>query len=448
MSSNPPGYKRCPSCGSRVAEADAVCDVCGHEFGTTQAIPPVRPIAQPPRPQPRPPAGTHPSPEDEPDAADAEPEQVEPEAPRAAGRPSALARLPWGVLGVAAVIMGILAAAFVLAPQALNQPSAAPTIEVIIQDPAAGVIALPTAEGDGQAGGAAALESTPSATPTAAPTAAPAPTATPVEYTVRAGDTCGGIAQRFAVDLDEFAALNNLDTVNCLIRVGDRLVVPVPTPTPGPTATLEPGATAPPTTEAVATATLPPEIVYIVRGGDTCSEIAQRFNVTIDLLIAQNNLDASCLIQLNQVLTITFATPTPMATVTPFILQTPTPRAGYDAPLVLAPQSGAQISETQDVVTLQWLTVGLLKPDEWYVVQVQPTGAVTVPVFETKATSLKLTQDILGGQVEREIAWWVQVRRRDPNAPAGVYVDVSPPSAVRNFVWRRPLSPPTPTPGG
>jgi LysM repeat protein len=342
------------------------------------------------------------------------------------------------------VIVAILAAAFVLAPRTLNPVTATPTIEVIIQDPAAGVITLPTSVGAGQDTGAASGALTPAAT--APPTAAPAPTPTPVEYSVRSGDTCGGIAQRFGVDLDEFAAVNNLDTVNCFIRVGDRLVIPVATPTPGPTATLEPGATAPPGTAAGPTATLPPEIVYVVRGGDTCGEIAQKFNVTVDLLIAQNNLDASCLIQLNQVLTVTFATPTPVATVTPFILQTPTPRVGYDAPVMLSPQGGAQISETQEVVTLQWLTVGLLQPDEWYVVQVQPTGAITVPLFETKATSLKLTQDILGGQVEREIAWWVQVRKRDPATPAGVYVDRSPPSAVRNFIWRRPLSPATPTP--
>jgi LysM repeat protein len=343
------------------------------------------------------------------------------------------------MIGLSAVILGILGAAFVLVPGGLGQQTTPPTIEVIIQDPGAGVIVIQTPLGDMAQGGPTLMPTDTQAAPT--PTSAPTPTPVPpVEYTVQAGDTCGAIAQRNGVTLEELTAANDLDTVNCLIRVGDTLIIPVPTPTPDPAATSAPTAATGPTS------TVPPEIVYVVRGGDTCSEIAQQFNVTVDLLITQNNLDANCLIQLNQVLTITFATPTPVATVTPFILQTPTPRAGYSAPVVLAPQEDAQIGESQDVVTLQWLTVGLLKPEEWYVVQVQPTGAITVPLFETKATSLKLTQDILGGQVEREIAWWVQVRRRDGGVPAGpgAYVDVSPPSAVRRFIWRRPISPATP----
>ncbi len=107
------------------------------------------------------------------------------------------------------------------------------------------------------------------------------------------------------------------------------------------------------------------------------------------------------------------------------------------------------MSETQEVVTLQWLTVGLLKENEWYVVQVQPTGAITVPIFETKATSIKLTQDILGGEFESEIVWWVQVKQlltTDPNSGARIYNEASPMSEVRRFVWRRPISTPTPTP--
>ncbi|GIV84120.1 MAG: hypothetical protein KatS3mg052_1127 [Candidatus Roseilinea sp.] len=434
MSSPPKSrYKRCPSCGSRAAEDAQVCEVCGHEFGTTQAIPRARPAAQiiaerrPPLP--------HSSPVKTSPSADTR-------------RRSSLAQIPWGVFGVLAVIAAIILSAMWFAQTiGLSLPAAEPTVELIIHG-------SPTVE-DGLIAGNLPFAETLTST-ARPPTAAPAPTPTPLpplEYTVQSGDTCSVIAQRFAVRLDELIALNNLDAAQCLIRVGDKLLIPVPSPTPLPTATLPPNVTPSPNTAPVPaepTATLPAQIVYVVKGGDTCSEIAQKFKVTVELLIQQNNLDANCLIRMNQVLTITFATPTPLVTSTPIVLQTPTPRAGYSAPIVMLPPHGAQISSTQDIVTLQWLTVGLLREDEWYVVQVQPSGALTVPIFETKATSLKLTQDILGDQEEREIAWWVQVKRLlsvEPTTGQRIYAEISPPSAARTFVWRkRPVGTPTPGP--
>jgi LysM repeat protein len=431
MSSPPRSrYKRCPSCGSRVAEDAQVCEICGHEFGTTQAIPRA-------------------SLEEARAARGRSSGALPPRADRLTPpRRPLLARLPWGVFGVLAVIVLIaLGAVFLLQRGGLTQASAEPTIEVVIQEPTAAAEAV-IAE-------TAQLPAAP--TPTdEPPTATPAPTPTPIppiEYTVQSGDTCGGIALRFGVPLSELAALNNRDADRCLIRVGEKLTIPAPTPTPGPTETLPPGVTPSPTAaEAPAgpTATLPPQIVYVVKGGDTCIEIAQKFNVSLELLMEQNNLDTNCLIRMNQVLTITFATPTPVVSPTPFVLQTPTPRLGYDAPIVMSPQDGAQISGTQEIVTLQWLTVGLLRPDEWYVVQVQPSGAITVPIFETKATSLKLTQDILGDRDERQIFWWVQVKRFmgvEPATGQRVYTELGPPSAARSFVWRRrPESTATPGP--
>jgi hypothetical protein len=82
----------------------------------------------------------------------------------------------------------------------------------------------------------------------------------------------------------------------------------------------------------------------------------------------------------------------------------------------------------------------LLRPDEWYVIQVQPTEAMSVPIFETKATSLKITSDILGERKAGEVIWWVQVRRLmgiDPLTGQRIYVDLSPPSAARTLTWRR-----------
>lgn len=426
-------YKRCPSCGSRVAEDAQVCDICGHEFGTTQAIPRASLKETLEEAQ-------------QPETPPSSPFITERETAPSRRQPSPLAGLPWGVIGVVAVIVFIAGGALLLLQQrGFTRVSVTPTIEVVLNDPA-GLAGAVITETD---------PFPPTETATLAPpTSTPAPTPTPLpptEYTVKAGDTCGGIAQSYGVALEALTALNQLDSVNCLIRVGDKLIIPVATPTPGPAETLAPGVTASlaPADAAGPTSTPPSQIVYVVKGGDNCGEIAQKFNITVDFLIQQNNLDTNCFIQINQVLTITFATATPVLTPTPFVLQTPTPRVGYGAPIVASPQDSAQISQTQETVTLQWLTVGLLKPDEWYVVQVQPSSAITVPLFQTKATSLKLTQDILGDQNERAITWWVQVRRAvgpDPNTGAPLYTELSPPSAVRRFVWRKPLSTATPAP--
>ena len=99
-------------------------------------------------------------------------------------------------------------------------------------------------------------------------------------------------------------------------------------------------------------------------------------------------------------------------------------------------------------MALLWLSAGILREREWYVVQIQPAGAITVPIFETKATSLKISADILGGLDERSFAWWVQVKELvsvNPVTGARQYADLSPPSVARRFVWRRTFAP-TPTP--
>jgi len=198
-----------------------------------------------------------------------------------------------------------------------------------------------------------------------------------------------------------------------------------------------------------ATVTLPPQIIIQVKSGDTCIDVAVRNHVSLEQLIKQNQLDANCALQIGQILTVTFATPTPFMSPTPIVAQTPTPRVGFDAPQITGPADGAQITETEDIVTLQWLSVGLLKDNEWYVVQIQPSGAITVPIYETRATSIKITRAIFDVQLERSFAWWVQVKQflgSDALTGERTYAPISPPSTVRRFTWRRPAVAITATP--
>lgn len=407
-SSHHPGNQRCPSCGSRVAIDAATCPICGHEFPPTQLI----------------------TAHDETDITHAASAQR-------AG--FILAQLPWGVIGVVAVILGLAIGAMLLLRKTAVLAPPASGIRLTIEGTQAAVktgqaTATPTPSAQASATKTTVL-------PTSVP---PPPTLTPVppiDYVVKSGDTCGGIATDFDVPLSVFAAFNKLDPNDCMIRAGDTVKIPPPTPTAGPSPTLPPGVTAPPGSTPEATVTLPPQIIIQVKANDTCSDIAVRNHVSVALIIQQNGLDADCTLQIGQVLTVTFATPTPFITPTPIVAQTPTPRIGFDAPQVLGPYDGAQISETEDVVTLQWLSVGLLKDNEWYVVQVQPSGAITAPIFETRATSIKITRAIFGDQPERTFAWWVQVKQfMGINAATSerTYTLLSPPSSVHRFTWRMP----------
>jgi len=76
----------------------------------------------------------------------------------------------------------------------------------------------------------------PVATATAAPGTPTPPPMNEVDYTVVAGDTLSGIAEKFDVPMSRIQELNSIPNIQSL-QVGDQLVIPVaPTPTftPGP----------------------------------------------------------------------------------------------------------------------------------------------------------------------------------------------------------------------
>ena len=86
-------------------------------------------------------------------------------------------------------------------------------------------------------------------------------------------------------------------------------------PTPLPTATLSPTPTNPPTETPTPTMVMSPTplapIEYTVKDGDLCASIAAVFDVSVQSIIMQNNLSASCYLSPGQVLLI------PQPTITP-----------------------------------------------------------------------------------------------------------------------------------
>lgn len=416
----PAGSKRCPACGSRMTADVSVCETCGHQFGLTGAIP----LAEIEKARER---------ELERLAAARSSAGRPRRATRAAAAAGGPRRIPWGVISVVLLTIALLGGGYWLLQRAAvvapGEPTATPAIF--------GVVASATP--------AFVLEEL--APPTAPPTAYVLPTRTPVplkKYTVVSGDTCGGIAKALGVPFSEFLRVNQLNDAACSrLQIGDELIIPAPTPTPGPTETLSPDYTPPPqpTTEGG---------TYVVKQGDSCSAIAAQFNISVDDLIQLNsnlNLNQQCLIQVGDKLNVSTANVATAPVATPYLLLAPTARESYPPPQLLSPVDDGRISDT--LVLLEWLSVGLLQPNEVYVVQIQPAGAITVPLYETRSTSLRVSSELLGDQPERAIAWWVQVRRRigEQNGMP-IYREAGLPSPARRFIWRRPntLAAATPTP--
>lgn len=96
----------------------------------------------------------------------------------------------------------------------------------------------------------------------AALTATPAPAADAgdkVVYEVKAGDTLGAIAKRYGVTVAEITAANALGSD--IIQVGQKLVIPLPTPTPTETPTVTPTPTTTPTPTVTPTPTWAPALL-------------------------------------------------------------------------------------------------------------------------------------------------------------------------------------------
>ncbi len=121
----------------------------------------------------------------------------------------------------------------------------------------------------------------PTDTPTVTntPTETLTPTASgPFAYTVLEGDTPSGISVKFNVDLMLLLAINNLDSANPVIKVGDQITIPGPD-TQMPTATALP-----------ANLRRGSKIEYTVQAGDTLAIIAEKFNSTVESIMEENEI--------------------------------------------------------------------------------------------------------------------------------------------------------------
>ncbi|MEJ2746740.1 MAG: LysM peptidoglycan-binding domain-containing protein, partial [Anaerolineae bacterium] len=143
----------------------------------------------------------------------------------------------------------------------------------------------------------------------------PPPTPTPpLTYVVQSGDTAWRIAALNGIQLSDFLWFNNF-TEDTILQPGTEVIVH-----------LAEGQPLPPTPT--------PILTHVVRSGQTLWDIALTYGLTLDELLAYNNLTPDSLLQIGQELRVRPFPPTPTATTMPTVTIPPSPQAEREATAV------------------------------------------------------------------------------------------------------------------
>lgn len=327
--------------------------------------------------------------------------------------------LPIAIVLVALVALTALAA---ILPKAAEQPAvASPTAGVTTPAETPSPSPRPT------------RTPSPTATATFTPTFTPLP---PIIHIVQKGESVGIIAKQYGVSEKAVLEANGLQA-DSIIRIGQELIIPRPTPTPEPAATQAAQAPQPAGTPSAtgAPALAPGEQAYTVESGDTLSDIAKKFNTTVNLLMSRNNIKDPSLLRVGQVIIIPAGTPTPLPTPTFRPTSTPTPGPPYKPPVLLWPPNGTVYRGESAVVLVQWASVGLLAADEWYVVRVY-RGTEVIGEQWTKANAWRLPAELRppADAADHRLTWQVLVMRQQGAEPGRGTVLV-PADETRYLEW-------------
>jgi LysM repeat protein len=199
----------------------------------------------------------------------------------------------------------------------------------------------------------------------------------------------------------------------------------VPTPTPFvPTVTPEP-------------------VTHIVQPKEVLGIIAQMYGVSVEEIMAANNIEDANLVGVGRKLVIPNPQRTPVFTptqtptagvpVTPTSTTTPTSPWRDIAPVLLGPEDGAVFQGQQAAIVLRWASTAILGDSEYYEIKLWsvPQGEADGLLFYSQTSTWTVPAYLHPRSRNGTWYWTVSVVYR-----ARTNIALSPSATPRHFVWR------------
>jgi LysM repeat protein len=241
---------------------------------------------------------------------------------------------------------------------------------------------------------------------------------------VQSGETIIYIASYYGTTFEAILAANGLDETSArLLRPGQELVIPSTGPVGGPV----PGSTQ-----------QPPQVIHEVKSGETLISIADIYGTTVEGIMTASGLDSPDLIYVGQQLVVPLVPGTSTPTSTPTTTPTSTPGPPFPAPNLLSPPDGALFEGEEAVVLLAWASVGILREDQAYLVELETPAQIAPVTYVTQATSWRLPSELWTTGRLDTLNWWVTVVQRVDADSDGTpdWKPISLPTEERHFIWR------------
>lgn len=275
------------------------------------------------------------------------------------------------------------------------------------------------------------------------------PTNTPAIccLTAKAGDTLGGLASRCGYDYSALQAIRDYNNMlNNNVELGKQYCMPPFTPTPTPPGYRETQIAIAAAFPTLATKGPSALATYVIKDKQGILDILIDTGVSMAELCALNPppalncsgcdlttpLQPKCrpILRAGQALKI--PGPPPTLTITPTLTgnETATPTPVFGLPVILSPvQNSAQSGPVQ----LMWMPVGLLQPDQFFLIEYDSPNLGQSYQWRTQTNSYRLPSEIQprAGQ-SFVVNWRVSVARDGQN---GIYVQLSPWSNIFTFSW-------------
>jgi LysM repeat protein/ribosomal protein L37E len=249
------------------------------------------------------------------------------------------------------------------------------------------------------------------------------PTPTPFIYTVQAGDNLSSIAIWAGTSVEAIMKLNDLDSPRWL-SVGQKLAVP-----------------ASPNDKGTPTPTLDIKFaVHIVVRGDSLLGLAVDYGTSVESIVQANHIEDERFVRIGEPLVIPLGTSTPTPQPTPLPTNTPKPGPRYSAPVPLLPAQEKYFWGDTDPILLNWISVGVLDDDDWYLVELRrlQNGGETIHYGWTRSTSWRVPPSFFPEKSTRHhlFRWQVRVvQSLTTDADPAKLESKSPRSQMRTFYW-------------